>query len=332
MQSEEDPLLIENQQLRKENSELKEKVKRLTWSVEKIKDDDKATKFYTGLPSFSVFLWLFSFLSAKAENMTFWDGKNTPSERRRPLKTSIPLIDQLLAVLIRLKVGLFTRDIADRFCISSSTFSSIFVTWICLLYEELKVINVYPSRQLVKQTTPVAFKSYPNLRIILDCTEIFVQRSSSLLNQNLLYSNYKHHSTLKFLIGITPSGVISFVSEAWGGRVSDRRIVIESGLLDLLEPGDSIMADKGFTISDLLRERKCTLNIPPFKRNNVQFTASQVFETQAIASLRIHVERSIGRIKKFHLFDGVMPLSLAPVASKCFMVACWLTNLDVPIV
>ena len=74
------------------------------------------------------------------------------------------------------------------------------------------------------------------------------------------------------------------------------------------------------------------MNIPPFKRKNTQFTVDEVFETKKIASLRIRVERSIGRVKKFHLFDGVLPLSLAPIASKCFKAACWLTNLDVPIV
>ena len=63
------------------------------------------------------------------------------------------------------------------------------------------------------------------------------------------------------MIGITLSGVISYESDGWGDRVSDRRIVMESGFLDLLEPGDGVMADKGFTISDLLKERKCTLNI-----------------------------------------------------------------------
>jgi len=134
------------------------------------------------------------------------------------------------------------------------------------MYEELKLINIYPTRQLVSLNTPKSFKSFPNIRIIIDCTEIFIQRSSSLVNQNLTFSNYKHHNTLKFLIGITPSGVISFVSDAWGGRVSDRRLVIESGLLDLLEPGDNVMADKGFTIGDLLTERKCSLNITPFKK------------------------------------------------------------------
>ena len=58
-------------------------------------------------------------------------------------------------------------------------------------------------------------------------------------------------------IGITPSGVKSFVSDAWCGR----SVVIENGLLDL-EPGDNVMADKGFPSGDLLTERKCSLNIP----------------------------------------------------------------------
>ena len=36
------------------------------------------------------------------------------------------------------------------------------------------------------------------------------------------YSNHNHHNTLKVLIGITPQGTISFLSEAWGGRTLDK--------------------------------------------------------------------------------------------------------------
>lgn len=80
------------------------------------------------------------------------------------------------------------------------------------------------------------------MRIILDCTEIYGQRSSSILNQALTFSNYKHHNTLKFLVGLTQSGVISFVSEAW--EASDSHITINSGLLDLLDENDTVMAYK----------------------------------------------------------------------------------------
>lgn len=113
---------------------------------------------------------------------------------------------------------------------------------------------------------PPSFKKrYSSVRVIIDCTEIYIQKPSSLVNQSLTFSNYKHHSTVKFLVGITPSGVISFVSEGWPGKTTDGELTISSGLIDLLDENDSVMADKGFTNRDVLLKKNCQLNIPPFK-------------------------------------------------------------------
>lgn len=197
------------------------------WSVSEIKDDDAMTKFYTGLPSFAVFLWLFNYLAPKCEKIVYWRGSSsTPDERTRSRRCmALDPIDQFLATMMRLKVGLYVQDMAERFGVSVGAFSQYFTTWVCLLYKELKELNPFPSRDVIQRNMPSCFKSFPNLRVILDCTEIFIQRSSSLVNQNQSFSNYKHHTTLKFLVGITPSGVISFVSEGFGGRVSDRQIL-----------------------------------------------------------------------------------------------------------
>ncbi|XP_021373733.1 uncharacterized protein LOC110463446 [Mizuhopecten yessoensis] len=335
VQCDEDPLLLENRRLQEEVRLLKEEVRQLKWGVGKKKDNDTRTRFYTGLPTFAVFLWLYIYLSSKSSRLTYWRGDvNTPTKDR--MRVSVPMIttiDQLLAVLMRLRLGLSVQDLADRFNISSATFSSYFTTWISLLHAELKFLNPFPSRDIIKRTMPSCFKEkYPSTRVILDCTEIYIQRSCSLVNQSLTFSNYKHHNTLKFLVGISPSGVITFISEAWGGRVSDRKLTEDSGILDLLEPFDSVMADKGFTIGDLLEKRQCYLNIPPFRGNSNQFSTTEVFQTQEIAQLRIHVERSIGRVKNFHILEGVLPLSLAPLASKIVQVCCWLTNFDTPLV
>ncbi|XP_061165646.1 uncharacterized protein LOC133174549 [Saccostrea echinata] len=332
VQNDPDPVYTECKQLTQKCSK---DLQSARWNTDKIKDNDEKTKFYTGLPTYAVFLWLFNFLKPKAERMVYWTGpsKTGNQERTRASTGSLKLIDQLFAVLARLRLGLFTQDIANRVGVSVGTYSKYFTTWVCLLHEELKILNPFPSREIVDLTMPAIFKKkYPSVRVILDCTEIFVQRSSSLVNQNATFSNYKHHTTFKFLIGITPSGVISFVSEGWGGRVPDKQITIKSGLLDLLQENDSVMADKGFTIREALLERKCHLNIPPFMGSSAQFSTDHLFETQEIAELCIHVERSIGRVKKFHIFDRVLPLSLAPLATKLFKVACWLSNFDVQIV
>ena len=54
------------------------------------------------------------------------------------------------------------------------------------------------------------------------------------------WSNYKHHYTVKFLIGIVPQGAISFISKGWGGRVSDVHSKENCGLLEKLLPGDQV--------------------------------------------------------------------------------------------
>lgn len=130
------------------------------WSFQKISDDDSKTRFYTGLPSFAVFMWLFSILRPKAERMKYWSGPNTDqsSDRKRASAGSLDLIDQLFAVLMRLRVGLLTSDIAERFQISESTFSKYFSSWICLLWQKLKCLNPFPSRDIVQRTMPPSFK------------------------------------------------------------------------------------------------------------------------------------------------------------------------------
>ncbi len=70
----------------------------------------------------------------------------------------------------------------------------------------------------------------------------------------------------------------------------------QCGLLDLIESGDSVMADQGFDISRGLLVRGCRLNMPPFVKGG-RLSKCSVLKTRKIASLRIHVERAIGRIK-----------------------------------
>lgn len=139
------------------------------------------------------------------------------------------------------------------------------MTWINFMYLRLGVINIWPSREVVDTTLPENFKAkYKSTRVIIDCTEVRCQMPSSLQLNGELFSTYKNHTTLKGLIGISPSGAVTFVGQLYTGSISDREIVYRSGFLDLpFNEGDSVMADKGFTVEDLL-PLGVKLNIPPF--------------------------------------------------------------------
>ena len=117
--------------------------------------------------------------------------------------------------LVRLRLGLLVLDVANRFGISQASVSRITNTWINLMYHSLKSIETLPSWHVVKKYMPEAFKKdYPNTRIIIDATEFSIERPSSLVSQASTFSSYKNRNTIKVLIGITPSGAISFVSQA----------------------------------------------------------------------------------------------------------------------
>ena len=73
------------------------------------------------------------------------------------------------------------------------------------------------------------------------CSEIKIERSFNLNSRAQTWSSYKHSNTIKYLIGITPAGVVSFLS---GGRVSDKEITLKSRFLDYLQHGDCILADR----------------------------------------------------------------------------------------
>ena len=54
-----------------------------------------------------------------------------------------------------------------------------------------------------------------------------------------------------------PSGPVTFISDCYEGSISDKKLVQVSGLLEKLEPGDEVMADKGFLIQDILAPLVC---------------------------------------------------------------------------
>ena len=102
----------------------------------------------------------------------------------------------------------------------------------------------------------------------------------------------------KVLIGITPRGTICFVSEAWGGRTSDKFLTENCGFPDNLIPGDLVLADMGFTVHESVQFRQAKLNITAFTKGKDQLDPADVEQTRKIATVRIHVEIIIGLLRQ----------------------------------
>lgn len=134
------------------------------------------------------------------------------------------------------------------------------------------------------------------------------------------------------MTGVSPAGMITFISDAYGGRASDKLIFEESNLIDKLLPNrDALMVDKGFLIDEMCAMHKIKLIRPNFLRNKKQRSAEEAHLNQEIASARIHIERSNQRLKIFKIISGKLQWALVAKIDEIFTIICGITNLSAPI-
>lgn len=316
------------------NSELKSKLLK----------DDKSVKLNTGLPSKGTFQALVIFCKPRFDNTRYWAGparvvsskvkrafKKTPKKSGPSRKLSVE--DELLLVLMKLRLALNNTFLANLFGISDALCSAVITTWIKVLAKELRPLIFYPDKVETRKMLPKSMAAkYPNLRCTIDCSETFITRPRDLNLQAATWSDYKKHNTMKYLVGIAPNGHVSFISKAWGGRATDRHITQHSGFLDLIDPGDTIMADRGFTIKEDLMFRFATLEIPPPSSGLDQMCGEMVHKTKKIANARIHVERAIGRIKWFKIMSATLPVNMIHHFDDILVICSALCNLLPPLV
>ena len=294
---------------------------------------NSSIRFYTGFPSFDVLVATFRALSSTAQNMYSRSQMqrlrnkgigNVEGLKKAMKRCKLSLFDQFYLVLEKLRVGTLNQVLADNFNISQTTVSRVFISWINFLYFMLGGICIWPSREKIQKNMPTCFKSmYPECRGMID--------ASSLVLNSEMYSSYKSHTTYKGNVVISPSGEIIHISSLFEGSISDKELVRQSGLLPLLQPGDQIMADKGFVIQDLLTPLGCSVVMPSFLSSKQQFSKGEFQDSKKNHNLRVHVERAIRRVKEFHFFDRVIPLTMAGSINQIWTVSCLITNFQGPL-
>jgi len=329
----------ENEFLREELADAKEEIKKLQslidknkrFDIEKYKHSDKDIEFYTGFSSYKMLMVCYNLIEQSAKHMSYGKHERTNVKIGRP--RTLSTLQEFVMVLVRLRLGLFERDLAHRFCIAECTVSIIVRTWLRFLKAEFEPLIKLPPRDIIHLHSPKAFKElFPKVVIIVDCTEVEMERPSALDSQSACYSSYKSRPTMKSLMGITPSGVLAFVSEFFPGSSSDKEITVMSGFLQTLQHGDEVMADKGFNVQDELASVGVSLVMPAFLKGKTQFSVEESNKNKAIASLRIHVERLMERLKNWHILDRKIPISMAPFASDIIIVIGALSNFLPPLI
>lgn len=243
-----------------------------------------------------------------------------------------PTRERIVLTLCKLKLGLSFVCLGAMSGVCERTACNYFISTIAVLACALKQAVYWPSKEEILANIPQCFKKFKNTRVVLDCTEIQVQKPKCLSCRTHLYSSYKGAHTVKVCIGVTPCGLISWVSDVYGGRASDKAIVEQSNILDRLLPReDAVMVDKGFHIGAACEAKEVEMIRPPFASSTEQMPPDDVARTRCIASARVHVERAIQRMKVFVILEKRLPLTLVPYVDYIMIVIAGLVNLSPPI-
>ncbi|XP_077557411.1 uncharacterized protein LOC144172641 isoform X1 [Haemaphysalis longicornis] len=236
--------------------------------------------------------------------------------------------ETVLLVLIKLYHNLSVSFLAFLFKLHRTTVSKLFKTSVCILAHILGDAIFFPEDESLADNLTHYFKKYPRTKLILDCTEIPLQRPKDTTSRILTFSHYKRTYTGKLLVGCAPSGMIVFLSKCYGGKASDTFLTKESTVLSRCFQGDQVMVDKGFLIEKLCTERGVELVRPPFLQKKRQMSAYDASKTHEIARARVHVERAIQRLKAFKIFQGHFPVHLFPVLDDIVKLLGGIINLS----
>ncbi|CAJ1061481.1 uncharacterized protein LOC127942764 [Xyrichtys novacula] len=257
--------------LLEDNRKLTEKLSKCCMNYKFLENNDKKVNDYTGLPSYellsAVLTHMLTLLLQKGHKMC-------------PFQ-------MLLLTLMRLTLNLPRQHLAHIFGISMSTVSTVFLNTISALYTKPGAFVNWPERDALVLTMPHQFVEAfgKKVAVIINCFEILIERPSNHKAKAETFSNYKHSNTMKYLIGITPNGAISFISKGWEGRTTDKTVTEQCGIIDKLLPGELVLADHGFDITESVGFVCTEVKTAAFRGKHSQLKARDVEKIKIKTSL-----------------------------------------------
>ena len=288
------------------------------FTIQKFIFTPEAIRFYTSFEHYDHFKLFFDILGPASYHLDYSCSTLSPE-------------DHLFLTLMKLRQAKEDLELSILFGVSETVVSRIVNTWINFMYFQLKELNIWPSKEVTCSTMPENFKKqFPATRVILDATETPINKPSNIKAQSATFSTYKNKNTLKTMIGCSPRGVISYISDSYGGAVSDRQIIERSPLCcnseQYFEKGDSIMADRGIMVQDLFASKDICVNTPTMLKGKSQLEPHEVVHDRRVASKRIHVERVIGLGKTFKILKKDLPPSKLKLGSRIVYICYSINN------
>ncbi|XP_060806098.1 uncharacterized protein LOC132902987 [Amyelois transitella] len=181
--------------------------------------------------------------------------------------------------------------------------SRIFSKNIPILASVIRPFIVTLDIELIKKNLPMAFRHRFHKVSCISCLEIEIQKPSKAVNQALTWSDYKKANTIKYLVS-SSNGLVNFISPGYGGRITDTCLVETCDFVKCLQQAMCVMADRGFKhVEVYLCQRGMVL-----VQSGTKFSKAEAKETKQIASLRIHIEWVIRRLREYSMLNLMLVL------------------------
>ncbi|KAL7552028.1 hypothetical protein ACHAWF_017126 [Thalassiosira exigua] len=271
--------------------------------------------------------------AAEAEAEVEAESKRSGPQRKLSWKT------EWLVYNFYVHANMKMRRVGALFGISPWLVHNIVYAWANLLCITLDKFFPAPSRsQMLRAYPKSAIKKFghANIFLMLDATKIYTDVASMKTVNAILYSAYKHNSTLKWLAGCCPIGSFhkDSIGDAHGGSISDPFATRVSKILESIPFGMAVEVDKGFMI-----ENDCALLgiicIRPMKKleKQTQQSKEDTALTQKVGKTRIVIEQGNGRMKpSTSFFERRIKIQQIGLADKIFHASFLLQNFKLPFI
>ena len=153
----------------------------VAFKLSDILTDNVKLKLFTGLPSLE-----------SLDIIVFYADKLIDQSNQHDM----PLRERVIIIMCRLKMDITFKCLAVLFNVCPSTITRIFRDTVHAIGKILQNFITWPSKEEILLDMPKCFKKYTTVRVVLDCTEVPVEKSKCLNCRMLCYSNYKSTHTV----------------------------------------------------------------------------------------------------------------------------------------